>query len=76
MGKIVALGGVPSIERNEVKQSNDLVEMLQHGLEFESAAVQRYTEALGLCEGDRALEAHLGDLLTKPFAFRLAGMAS
>ena len=28
--KIVALGGVPSIERNPVKQSNDLAEMLNH----------------------------------------------
>ena len=61
--KIAALGGVPTIERNPVKQSNDLVEMLQFALEFESAAVDLYTEAIGLAEGDRALEVFLEDIL-------------
>jgi len=61
--KIAALGGVPTIERNQVKQSNDLVEMLKYGLEFESAAVRLYTEALQVAEGDRALEVFLEDIL-------------
>lgn len=61
--KIVALGGVPAVERNPVKQSSDLGEMLQFALEFESAAVALYTEALGLCEDDRALEVFLEDIL-------------
>lgn len=61
--KIVALGGVPSIERNEVKQSNDLLEMLQHGLDFELAAVQHYTVALEMSEDDRALVVFLEDIL-------------
>ena len=61
--KIAALGGVPTIERNPIKQSNDVHEMLEHGLAFESAAVKLYTEALLLAEGDRALEVYLEDIL-------------
>lgn len=61
--KIAALGGVPTIERKPVKQSNDLNEMLQHALEFESGAVKVYNEALALAEGDRALVIFLEDIL-------------
>lgn len=61
--KIVALGGVPTVERNPVKQSDDLAEMLNFALEFESKAVKFYTEALTLAEGDRALVVFLEDIL-------------
>jgi bacterioferritin len=61
--KVVALGGVPTVERNPVKQSNDVAEMLQFALEFESTAVKLYTEALGHCGDDRALEVYLEDIL-------------
>jgi len=61
--KISALGGVPTVERNPVKQSNDVVEMLRYGLEFETTAVKLYTEALELCDSDRALEIFLEDIL-------------
>lgn len=61
--KIAALGGVPTVERNRIQQSNDLVEMLKFGLEFEAAAVRHYNEALKLAEGDRALEVFLEDIL-------------
>ncbi|MCA9162850.1 MAG: ferritin-like domain-containing protein [Planctomycetales bacterium] len=61
--KIVALGGVPTIERNQVKQSSDVVQLIEYGLDFESKAVQLYTEALGLAEGDRALVVFLEDIL-------------
>lgn len=61
--KIVALGGVPSVERNPVKQSQDLAELLQHALDFESKAVKLYSETLTLTEGDRALTVFLEDIL-------------
>jgi bacterioferritin len=61
--KIVAMGGVPTIERNSVKQSNDLTEMLQHALEFETQAVKLYTLALDMTEDDRALTIFLEDIL-------------
>jgi bacterioferritin len=61
--KITALGGVPTIERKSVKQTNDLTEMLNNGLEFETAAVKLYNEALALAEGDRALVVFLEDIL-------------
>ncbi len=61
--KIVALGGVPTVERGEVKQSTDLTEMLEYSLEVESKQVQLYTEALELCgERDVALRVLLEDL--------------
>ena len=61
--KIVALGGVPTVERNPIKQSEDVLEMLNAAMEFESKAVKMYTEALALAEGDRALEVWLENIL-------------
>lgn len=61
--KIVALGGVPSVERGEVKLTTDLNQMLEYSLEVESKQVQLYTEALELCgERDVALRVLLEDL--------------
>lgn len=48
--KIVALGGVTTVERAEVKQSLDLTEMLEYSLEMERKHVQLYTEALDLLD--------------------------
>ncbi len=62
--KIVALGGVPTIERNAVKQTGDLHELLRNALEFEQAAVVHYQEALALAdERDRPLVVFLEDIL-------------
>jgi len=62
--KIAALGGVPTIERGNVQQTNDLNEMLQNALEFEQGAVEHYNEALALADGhDRALVVLLEDIL-------------
>lgn len=61
--KIVALGGVPVAQRNEIKQSRDLTEVLQNSLAFESKAVEMYNQALELAEGDRALVIFLEDIL-------------
>ena len=61
--KIVALGGVPTVERNPIKQSEDVLEMLKAALEFETKAVKYYSEALALAEGDRPLEVWLENLL-------------
>lgn len=63
--KIVALGGVPAVTRNEVRQSRDLQEILEYSLEFESKAVQMYGRAIELADavGDRALVVFLEDIL-------------
>ncbi len=61
--KIVAMGGVPTVERKPVQQTTDVREMLTHGLEFEQAAVDLYTEALQMAEYDRALVVFLEDIL-------------
>ena len=63
--KISALRGTPTVERNPIKQSNDVTEMLRHGLDFESTAVRLYNEALRLCEDDRALQVFLEDILNE-----------
>ena len=60
--KIVALGGVPTIEvGTTVRQSLDLEEMLQQDLELERQAKQAYLDALALCEDDVALRNMLED---------------
>ncbi|MGL4463601.1 MAG: ferritin-like domain-containing protein [Planctomycetia bacterium] len=60
--KIVAMGGVPTVERSEVRQSTDLHEMLKISLDFESTAVRLYAAALEICD-DRALTVLLEDVL-------------
>lgn len=61
--KIVALGGVPTVERNAVRQSSDLQELLEIAYAFETTAVQLYKEALELAEADRALVVLLENIL-------------
>jgi bacterioferritin len=61
--KIAALGGLPTVERNPVQQSNDVEEMLRFSLDFEAKAVTLYAEALDLAEGDRALQVLLENIL-------------
>ena len=61
--KIVALGGVPVAQRNEIKQSRNLKEVLEFSLEFEAKAVEMYTKALELAEGNRPLVIFLEDIL-------------
>ena len=61
--KISALGGIPVAQRNEIKQSRDLIEILNYSLAFEAKAVEMYNKALELAEGDRALCVFLEDIL-------------
>ena len=63
--KIVALGGVPVAQRNEIKQTRNLREALENALAFESKAVEMYNRALELAEGDRALVIYLEDILVE-----------
>jgi bacterioferritin len=48
--RVTALGGVPMVEPEAVKQTSDLQEMLRNSLDHERRAVQVYNEALQLCE--------------------------
>ena len=61
--KIVALGGVPTVVRNDVKQSLDLQEVLNFSLAFESKAVEMYSKAIDLADDDKALVVFLEDIL-------------
>ena len=47
--KIVALGGVPTVEPGEIRQSTDLGEMLRQDLELERAAMDAYMAAWRAC---------------------------
>ena len=47
--KIVALGGVPTVEPGEIRQSTDLGEMLRQALELERAAMEAYVAAWCAC---------------------------
>ncbi len=52
--KVVALGGVPTVEPAMIRQSTDLVEMLKLDLELEREALAIYMEAWDSC-GDEDL---------------------
>ena len=47
--KIVALGGVPTVETGMVQQSTSLEEMLMQNLELEREAYQSYVDAWEAC---------------------------
>lgn len=63
--KIVALGGLPTVEPALIKQSRDLEEMLRQDLQLEKTALAAYMEALKMVNEDVALrtmmEAFVGD---------------
>lgn len=61
--KIVALGGVPTVERAEVRQSIDLKEMLTYDLELERMQVKLYHEALKLVEDNAPLRVLLENII-------------
>ncbi len=48
--KIVALGGVPTVEPGLIRQSISLTEMLHQDLELEREAIQAYMEAWKSCD--------------------------
>lgn len=47
--KIVALGGVPTVEPGDIRQATELIEMLKQDLELERAAMEAYTQAWKAC---------------------------
>jgi bacterioferritin (cytochrome b1) len=57
--KVVALGGVPTVELGTVRQSIDLEEMLRQDLALEKDTMQAYLDAHALTEGDIALRTML-----------------
>ena len=48
--KIVALGGVPTVEPSVIRQSTDLIEMLRQDLSLEREALQAYMAAWQSCD--------------------------
>jgi bacterioferritin len=50
--KIVALGGVPTVEPGEIRQSTELSEMLRQDLELERTALEAYLAAWRACKDD------------------------
>ena len=57
--KIVALGGVPTVEVGLVRQSLDVEEMLRQDLALEREAMEAYLKAHALTVDDVALQAML-----------------
>ena len=47
--KIVALGGVPTVEPGDIRQSTTLMEMLRQDLELERASMEAYVAAWKSC---------------------------
>jgi bacterioferritin len=58
--KIVALGGVPTVEPSMIRQSTELIEMLRQDLALEREAMEAYTRAWQSCDdADRAVRFQL-----------------
>ncbi len=58
--KIVALGGIPTVEPSTIRQSTDLAEMLKQNLSLEREAMEAYTAAWSSCaDADRAVRFQL-----------------
>ncbi len=57
--KVVALGGVPTVEIGTVHQATEVEEMLRQDLELEKDTMQGYLEAHTLAEDDVALRTML-----------------
>ena len=64
--KIVALGGIPTVEPAMIRQSTDLKEMLQQTLKLEREAMSAYMNAWNSCGEDDLptkfwVEGHIAD---------------
>ena len=62
--RIVYLGGVPSVEVANIRQSSNVMEMLEMDLEMEQRAVEIYTRAHRVCKHEPTrymLENHILD---------------
>ncbi len=58
--KIVALGGVPTVEPSMIRQSTDLAEMLRQDLALEREAMEAYMAAWEACgDGNRPVRFQL-----------------
>jgi bacterioferritin (cytochrome b1) len=61
--KIVALGGLPTVEPGIIRQAADLKEMLRQALELERETQTAHHDALKLAQGDRPEEIALRFML-------------
>jgi bacterioferritin (cytochrome b1) len=63
--RVTALGGVPAVEPEAVRQTSGIHEMLQNSLDHERKAVEIYTQALALCEDHAGYRNLLEDQIQK-----------
>ncbi|HKX31438.1 MAG TPA: ferritin-like domain-containing protein [Blastocatellia bacterium] len=61
--KIVALGGVPTVEPGVIRQATSLTEMLKQDLELEREALTAYMKAWEAAESNRGLRFWLEDII-------------
>lgn len=61
--KIVALGGVPTIDPAGVRQADRLHQMLEYDLDMEREALAAYVKAWESAEGDRPLQFWLENII-------------
>ena len=61
--KIVALGGVPTVEPAIIRQATSLADMLKQDLELEREAMEAYTKAWEAAESNRPLKFWLEDII-------------
>jgi bacterioferritin len=63
--KIAALGGVPTIEPEKIRQGENLAEMLRHDLEMERQALDAYVKAWESAQGNHPLVFWLEEIISE-----------
>ena len=63
--KIAALGGVPTIKPAEIRQGENLAEMLRYDLDMEREALSAYVQAWELAQGNRPLVFWLEEIISE-----------
>ncbi|HIE66269.1 MAG: ferritin-like domain-containing protein [Nitrospira sp.] len=68
---VVGLGGIPTVEPAPIKQTTDLTEMLEFGLEIETAALATYTQGVEMAEDNVPFRVMLEDMTLEEYNHQL-----
>ncbi|MFQ5779463.1 MAG: ferritin-like domain-containing protein [Nitrospiria bacterium] len=68
---VVGLGGIPTVEPAPIKQTTDLTEMLNFGLEIETEALKTYSRGVELAEENVPFRVMLEDMALEEYNHQL-----
>ncbi len=68
---VVGLGAIPTVEPAPIKQTTDLTEMLNYGLEIETKALETYSKGVELAEDNVPFRVMLEDMAHEEYKHKL-----